>query len=241
MLHFHRKASTQQIHQWAKLLLANQNPLFRLFIQFELSLKSDSFVAVFFRHVFTYENESVGMIPVAWLGYWRWGWGPWVLLGSARATAVHGCREALMSCVMGVLRDAGMEGWREERGAETRSLPCAALSAELCCSGCGRRLMWSHLLHAHCTSDTITQTHTNISNNHEGVFFLFGFVDFFYILQTRKWHLNRNKRVLGLVHVQEEAWGIKEADSYSDLIPFDISWLGECGGTPYFMGLAWII
>lgn len=33
----------------------------------------------------------------------------------------------------------------------------------------------------------------------------------------------------------------KEADSYGDLIPLDISWLGEWGGTPCFMELAWII
>lgn len=37
------------------------------------------------------------------------------------------------------------------------------------------------------------------------------------------------------------AGGRKEADSYGDLIPLDISWLGECGGTPCFMELAWII
>lgn len=48
-----------------------------------------------------------------------------VLLSSALTTAVRGCREALMSCIMGVRRDAGMEGKSE--GAETRSLPCAAL------------------------------------------------------------------------------------------------------------------
>lgn len=37
----------------------------------------------------------------------------------------------------------------------------------------------------------------------------------------------------------EEEW--READSFGDLIPLDISWLGECGGTPCFMELAWII
>lgn len=36
----------------------------------------------------------------------------------ALATAVRGCREALMSCIMGVHWDAGMEGWREHRVRE---------------------------------------------------------------------------------------------------------------------------
>lgn len=33
----------------------------------------------------------------------------------------------------------------------------------------------------------------------------------------------------------------KEGDSFCDLIPLDISWLGECDATPCFMELAWII
>ena len=61
---------------------------------------------------------------VAVWAYIRWA-GSRVLLSSAPTTAVRGCRGALMSCIMGVRRDAGMEGKSE--GAETRSLPCAAL------------------------------------------------------------------------------------------------------------------
>ena len=68
----------------------------------------------------------------SWLvwGYTKWG-GSWVLLSSALATAVRGCRGALMSCIMGVRRDAGMEG---DRGGESwggrgvpKPDPCPAL------------------------------------------------------------------------------------------------------------------
>lgn len=55
------------------------------------------------RVVFRGDNEGLGAAAA------------WVLLrsarlGSALATAVHGCRKALMSCIMAVHRDAGMEG-----------------------------------------------------------------------------------------------------------------------------------
>lgn len=165
-----------------------------------------------------------------------------LMLHSALATAVQSCREALMSCIMGVHRDGGM---REEWGAETRSLPCAGLCFALLCFAtqiCGRRLMWSHLLHA-CIHPILLheQKEDKLRTDRFSLSFLFCFT-----YGDCQFNLNKlavQGCVLVRVHVwaQEEAWGRTQADSYGDLIPLDISWLGECGGTPCFMELAWII
>lgn len=70
-------------------------------------------------------------------------------LRSALATAVRGCGET------DVMYNGSPQGCRN--GGRSEGLkpdPCAVLG----CADCGRRLMWSHLLHAYCTSDTVAQT-----------------------------------------------------------------------------------
>lgn len=99
-------------------------------------------------------------IPVACVVIWaykRWG-GSWVLLCCALLCSGHSC--ARLSRGSDVMYNGSPQGWkdggmREEWGAETRSLPF--VRALPCCSDCGRRLMWSHLLHAYSTSDPVAQ------------------------------------------------------------------------------------
>lgn len=167
------------------------------------------------------------------------GDGSWVLLSSTLATAVRGCREALMSCIMGVRRDGRMEGWGKSEGPKPDPCPSLRFAALL--------RLWAKVNvepPAACVL-RIRYCRTNRKKiNCEQRAFLCWFL---YIVHTANGNYVETKQqhacalVLMHVWVQEEARGRKEADSYGDLIPLDISWLGECGGTPCFMELAWII
>lgn len=88
--------------------------------------------------------------------------------------------------------------------------------------------MWSHLLRAACTCDSENRRVENESKDK--------IVDLFTLC------MRQNAAEADCpCKCKGEARGRKEADSYGDLIPLDISWLGECGGTPCFIELAWII